>query len=116
LSLIAFQPLDRCRQPDYGFHSVSVVVNLYMSRRRRDQLRRTTDLDFEGQTYTATYTASSHAVSVHSVTGPSGFYREYGRTGVADTVVGDYESTAKELARRILEAAKESGELKGGTD
>jgi hypothetical protein len=35
---------------------------------------------------------------------------------VADTVVGDYESTAKELARRILEAAKESGELKGGTD
>jgi len=84
-----------------------------MTRRRKERLRHTTDVPFDGKTYTATYTQTSHAVSVHSVAGPGGFYREYGNTGVADTVVGDYESTAKELARRILEAAKKSGELKG---
>lgn len=80
-----------------------------MARRRKEQPRLKTTVEFEGKIYTPTYTTGSRVVSVHSVVGPGDFYREYGRTGVADTVVGDYESTAKELARRIPEAGKKLG-------
>lgn len=75
-----------------------------------EPLTHTTPVQFEGNTYMATYTAGSGVVTVTSVQGP-GFYWETGKYGVPDTAIGNSDLAAQELTRSILHAAKERGDL-----
>jgi len=67
--------------------------------------------EFQGNTYKAEYTVTSGCISVHSIIGPK-FRRVYGRLAYPELVIRpSHEFTARGIIRRVLEGAKERGEI-----
>jgi hypothetical protein len=67
--------------------------------------RRTVTVLFEENTYTATYSAGSHAVTVHSITGPE-TNSGHERYGLGGTSLDSQEATARLLTLQFLEERK----------
>jgi hypothetical protein len=80
------------------------------SKRKEPQVYEVSE-EFQGDTYKAKYTVTSGCVSVHSTIGPK-FHRDYGKLAYPELVIGpSHEFTAREIIRRVLEGAKERGEI-----
>ena len=72
-----------------------------------EQPHKTLSVPFEEKVYIATYSAGSHAVTVHSITGPD-INCVYERYGLGGTSIGSHESTAKLLTLQFLQERKKT--------
>jgi hypothetical protein len=66
--------------------------------------------EFQGNTYTAEYTVASGCISVLFIIGPK-FHRNYGKLAYPELIGPSHEFTARGIIRRVLEGAKERGEI-----
>ena len=81
--------------------------------RQHQQPHKTVTVQFEENVYVATYSAGSHAVTVHSITGPetNSAHERYGLGGAS---IDSQESTAKLLTLQFLEERKNTADRAAG--
>jgi hypothetical protein len=77
------------------------------------QAHKTVTVFFEEKAYIATYSAGSHAVTVHSITGPE-INSGHERYGLGGTSIDSQESTAKLLTLQFLEERKHTADRAAG--
>jgi hypothetical protein len=77
------------------------------------QPHKTVTVLFEEKAYIATYSGGSHAVTVHSITGPE-INSGHERYGLGGTSIESQESTAKLLTLQFLEERKHTADRAAG--
>ncbi len=77
------------------------------------QPHKTVTVPFGKNVYVATYSAGSHAVTVHSITGP-GINSGYERYGLGGTSAASHESTVRLLTLQFLEEHKRTADRATG--
>jgi hypothetical protein len=80
---------------------------------KAQQPQKTVTVSFEEKAYIATYSAGSHAVTVHSITGPE-IDCGHERYGLGGTSIDSQESTAKLLTLQFLEERKNTADRAAG--
>jgi hypothetical protein len=80
---------------------------------KAEQPHKTVTVSFEEKVYVATYSAGSHAVTVHSITGPE-INSGHERYGLGGTSVDSQESTARLLTLQFLEERKNTADRATG--
>ena len=73
------------------------------------QAHKTVTVLFEEKAYVAIYSAGTHAVTVHSITGPE-INSEHERYGLGGTSIDSQESTARLLTLQFLEQRKHTAD------